>query len=179
MTIRAGRLRLRSEVEDTRGAIPDRRFCIALAAEQGNAALAWCSPARVQERTQGLRAIKAAMGFSLSSSGNSGMARDAAQRSCCRSCRLSYHRKRIAGDLGHASPGRIWRATAPEAPARRPPNQISWIILVLRSALIFACTKRPLSAGVSRARMALRKSNRWNQYAEILKQNPEEGPRAW
>ena len=167
----------RSEVESTRGAIPDRRFLYPLAAEQGNAALGVVLSGTGSDGTQGLRAIR---GRRLHLCSSSWKQRNGPR---CRSAQLlpglsilCYHRSASPATWPLAQQHYV--ATAPEVAQGGQLDQISSIIWSSVGIDFRLYKEATIRRRIAR-RMALRKIESLNKFAEILKRNPEEVPAWW
>ncbi len=175
MTIRAGSLRLgpRSEVRGVQLPIDD--FCITLAKEQGNAAIGVVLSGTGSDGTQGLKAIKAAGGVTFAQSPKTAewpaMPMSAVAAG---SVDFVLSPKGIAAELARLAQ-QPYLATAPKVPQGGELDQIS-SILWSSVGIDFRLYKQATIRRRIARRMALRKIESLSQYAEILKQNPEEVP---
>ncbi len=175
MTIRAGRLRLGPRLKAPVAQFPIDDFCIALAAEQGSAALGVVLSGTGSDGTRGLRAIKAAGGFTFAQAPKTAEW-PAMPLSAVAAGTVDFilSPKRIAGDLARIAQQHSV-ATAPKAPQGGQLDQISSIIWSSVGIDFRLYKEATIRRRIGR-RMALRKIESLDQYAEILKQNPEEVP---
>ena len=175
MTIRAGTLRLgpRSEVPGMQLPVDD--FCIALAKEQGNAAVGVVLSGTGSDGTQGLKAIKAAGGVTFAQSPKTAewpaMPMSAVAAG---SVDFVLSPKRIAAELARLAQ-QPYVGTAAKVPQGGELDQI-FSILWSSAGIDFRLYKEATIRRRIARRMALRKIESLNQYAEILKQNAEEVP---
>jgi PAS domain S-box-containing protein len=175
MTIRAGILRLgpRSKVPGAHFPIDD--FCIALAREQGNAALGVVLSGTGSDGTQGLRAIKAAGGVTFAQAPKTAewpaMPLSAVAAG---SVDFVLSPRRIAAELARIA-RQPYLATAPKTPQGGELDQI-FSILWSSVGIDFRLYKESTIRRRIARRMAQRKIESLHQYAVILKQNPEEVP---
>ena len=175
MTIRAGRLRLGPRSKVAGAQLPIDDFCITLATEQGNAAFGVVLSGTGSDGTQGLRAIKAAGGVTFAQTPKtaewSAMPLSAVAAGVVD---FVLSPKRIAAELARLAQ-QPHRATAPKVPHGGQLDQI-FSLLWSSVGIDFRLYKEATIRRRIARRMAQRKIESLNRYAEILKQNPEEVP---
>jgi two-component system CheB/CheR fusion protein len=173
LRIRKGALRLspRSDASGLRHPIDD--FSIALAHEQGNAAIGVVLSGTGSDGTVGLKAIKAAGGVTFAQDPKTAewpaMPMNAITAG---SVDFVLSPKRLAAELARI--GRHpYLAEAPEVPQG---SELDKICLILRSSvgIDFLLYKQATIRRRIARRMALQKIASLKKYAQILKQNPEE-----
>jgi two-component system, chemotaxis family, CheB/CheR fusion protein len=175
MTIRAGTLRLGPRPEVRGVQLPIDEFCITLAKEQREAAIGVVLSGTGSDGTKGLRAIKDAGGVTFAQAPKTAewpaMPLSAVATG---SVDFVLSPKRIAAELARIA-HQPYFATAPEMPQGGELDQISSIIWSSVGIDFRLYKEATLRRRIAR-RMALRKIESLNQYAEILRQNPEEVP---
>ncbi len=173
MTIREGTLRLapRSDTPGPQRPIDD--FSIALAEEQGNAAIGVVLSGTGSDGTYGLKAIKAAGGVTFAQDPKTAQW-PAMPMSAITAGSVDFvlSPKRIAAELARI--GRHpYLAEAREVPEG---SELDKVCLILRSSVgvDFRLYKQATVRRRIARRMALQKIASLNKYAQILRQNPEE-----
>ena len=173
MTIREGMLRLapRSDVSGTPHLIDD--FSIALAEEQGNAAIGVVLSGTGSDGTYGLKAIKAAGGVTFAQAPKTAQW-PAMPMSAIAAGSVDFvlSPKRIAAELVRV--GRHpYLAAVPEVPEG---SELEKFCLILRSSVgvDFRLYKQPTVRRRIARRMALQKIASLKKYAQILRHKPEE-----
>ena len=175
MTIRAGILRLGPRPEARGVQLPIDEFCITLAKEQGEAAIGVVLSGTGSDGTKGLRAIKDAGGVTFAQAPKTAEW-PAMPLSAVASGSVDFvlSPKRIAAELARIAQ-QPYLAMAPEVPQGDELDQISSIIWSSVGIDFRLYKEATIRRRIAR-RMALRKIESLNQYAKILRQNPEEVP---
>jgi len=173
MTIRGGALRLAPRSDAPGPQRPIDNFSIALAEEQGNAAIGVVLSGTGSDGTYGLKAIKAAGGMTFAQDPKTAQWPDMPMSAITAgSVDFVLSPKRIAAELARI--GRHpYLAEAREVPEG---SDLDKVCLILRSCVgvDFRLYKQATVRRRIARRMALQKIASLNQYAQVLRKNPEE-----